>query len=80
MTDGLGEDRWWLVPESTVRTVDIVGMAPVGIENLGVQDAVEDLSGEELISSPAVEAFDVGVLPGRAGVDEGGLGASLPKL
>ena len=61
-----------------MRTVDIVGVAPVGIENLGLQDAVEDLAGEELIAGPAVEAFDVRVLPGRAGVDEGGLGTSLP--
>jgi hypothetical protein len=53
-----------LVVESAVGAVDIVGVAPAGIENLGFQDAVEDLPGEELVSSPTVEAFDVGVLPG----------------
>ena len=51
-----------------MRTVDIVGMAPVGVENLGFQDAVEHLSGEQLVSGPAVEAFDVGVLPRGSGV------------
>jgi hypothetical protein len=53
-------------------------MAPVGVENLGFQDAVEDLSGEQLVSGPAVEAFDVGVLPRGSGVDEARLGATLP--
>lgn len=61
LTDYLGKDRWWLVAESTVRKVDTVGVAAVGIENLGFQDAVEDLPGEEVVSGPAVEAFDVGV-------------------
>ena len=53
-------------------TVEIVGVAPVLVEDPGLKDGVEDLPGGELIPGFAVEAFHVGVLPGGAWVNEAG--------
>ena len=38
-------------------------------------EGIEDLSVEEFVAQPRVEAFDVTALPGRARLDEGCLGA-----
>ena len=53
-------------------------MAPPGFEeNLGLLQGVEDVPVQEFIAQPCVEALDVSVLPGRAGLDEGGPGSHL---
>ena len=46
-----------------MRTVDIAGVAPVGIKNLGFQDAVEDLSGEEIFAGAAVGVPQMACIP-----------------
>jgi riboflavin biosynthesis pyrimidine reductase len=40
------EDRRWLKSQRAVGTVEIVGVAPVLVEDPGLEDRVEDLSGE----------------------------------
>lgn len=55
-----------------MRSLVIVDVAPVLEENPGLHDGVEDLAREEFVSRPAVEALDVGVLPGATWLDVGG--------
>ena len=47
---------------------------PVFDQDLGLLQGVADLSIEEFVAQPRVEALDVAVLPRRTGLDEGRLG------
>ena len=54
-----------------VGSVLVVVDPPLLDEHLGLEQVVELPAVEELVAQPAVEGFDPGVLPRRAGVDEG---------
>jgi hypothetical protein len=54
-----------------MRPVAVVVLAPVLDHDLGLGEAGEELDGQELVAEPGAEAFDVGVLPRRAGLDVG---------
>ena len=55
---------------------DGVVVAPPGFdENLRRLHGVEDLSVQEFVAQPRVEALDISILPGRTRLDEGGPGA-----
>ena len=56
-------------------TYGVVLARPGFDENLGFSQGVEDLSVQELVVQPRVEALDVSILPGRTWLDEGGPGA-----
>jgi hypothetical protein len=52
-----------------VRPEVVVDLAPVVVEDLGLEDRREDLAVEELVAKPGIEALDEGVLPGAARLD-----------
>jgi hypothetical protein len=58
-----------------VGTVGVVLDPPVLDNDLGLAEVGELLDIEQLVSKPAVEGFDEGVLPGRARFDLGASGA-----
>ena len=58
-----------------MRSVVIVDVAPLVVEEASLANGVEYLAGKELVPRPAVEGLDPGVLPRAAGVDVGGLDA-----
>ncbi len=55
-----------------VGSMHVVVDSPVLDEHLGFEEAVELPAVEQLVSQPAVERLDPGVLPGGTGVDEHG--------
>jgi len=61
-----------------VRAEVVVDVAPVEVEDLGLEDRVEDLAVEELVAEPGVEALDERVLPGAARFDVDGAGPGEP--
>lgn len=58
--------------------VGVVVGPPVGGEHLGLIQAGEDLDVQQLVAPAVVEGLDVGVLPGRARLDVGGVGGAVP--
>ncbi len=48
----------------------VVVASPVFEENPGILEGVEDISVQELVAQPRVEALDVSILPGRTWLDE----------
>jgi hypothetical protein len=55
----------WCEPvEGAVGSVGVVLDAPVGDEDLGVEQGVELFDGEQLVADPAAVGLDPGVLPG----------------
>jgi hypothetical protein len=75
---GLGELGGAESALGRVWPVQVVVDAPVFEKDPGLEERVEELPVEELVAEPAVERFDPGVLPWRAGVDEHGVGAVEP--
>jgi hypothetical protein len=57
-----------------VRVFGVVSDDPVGEDDLGLGQGVEELDVEDLVAGAAVEGLDEGVLPGRARLDVGGGG------
>ena len=49
-----------------MRPDTIVSVAPIVVEDRGLEDRVEDLAGEEFVANLAVKALQKGVLPGAA--------------
>ena len=49
--------------------------SPVFEHDLGFEEVGEVFGVEAFVSEASVEGLDVGVLPGRAGLDVGGVGA-----
>ena len=56
--------RWWTVSECAVRPDRIVVATPFLDEDLGLTQAVEDLTIQKFVSEPCVEALAVAVFPG----------------
>ena len=54
--------------------IGVVLGAPVGHKDLGLEQGVELLDGEQLVSDPRPVGLDPGVLPGAAGFDVAGAG------
>ena len=65
-----GLRSWWPVAPSAVGAALVVGPSPALDEDLGVPEGVEDLAVAQLL----VEALDLPVCPGAAGLNEEGLG------
>ena len=49
----------------------VVASAPIGDDDLGLEQGVKELAVEELVAHGSVEALDEGVLLGAALLDEG---------
>ena len=62
-----------------MRTFGVVKASPLFNQDLGFEQCVEDLAVEEFVSHPAVERFDVSVLPWTAGCDERGFDVQFVK-
>lgn len=69
-----------LYPSQNKGTIQMFGSIPSGgpttvlmhiDHDLGLFQRVEDLAVEQLVTESGIEAFDVTVLPRRAGLDEG---------
>lgn len=54
--------------------VGVVVGSPVGGKDLGLIRGGEYLDVQQLVAQAGVEGLHVGVLPGRAGLDVGGIG------
>jgi hypothetical protein len=63
------------MPRADWGAVGVVLDPPVGQEDLGLEQGVELLDGEQLGADAAAVGLDPGVLPGRAGFDVAGAGA-----
>ena len=74
LDDGFG--RWRAIAQCTVWAFCVVVSPPLFDQNLSFAQAVEDLTVEQLIPEPAIEAFTVSVLPRAAGFDVSCLGAN----
>ena len=61
--------------EGLVWPVGVVFGSPVLEHDLGFEEVSEVFCVEAFVSEASVEGLDVGVLPGRAGLDVGGVGA-----
>lgn len=61
-------------PEGGVGTVVVVLVAPVGDEDLGLQESVELFDGQQLVAHAGAVGLDPRVLPGGAGIDVAGAG------
>jgi hypothetical protein len=59
-----------------VRAVGVVLDSPVGDEDLGLEECVELLDGQQLVAYAAAVGLDPRVLPGRAGLDVAGATAA----
>jgi len=57
------------VPQRAVRSVLVILASPLLNDNLRFQQACEDFPVEQLVAQLVVEAFDVPVLPGAAGLN-----------
>ncbi len=68
MEPGFDELDWGEPAVRAVRPVDVVVDAPVLEEDLGLEQRVEALSVQVLVTQAAVERFDPGVLPRAAGM------------
>lgn len=55
-----------------MSSVEVVVDAPVLEEHLSLEQAVEELTVQELVAQPSVERLDPGVLQWRSWVDENG--------
>src|SRR3954467_4662591 len=62
-----------LVPRCCRSVAAATRFAPDGVPRTLTR--IEDLAVEQLVAQPGVEALDVAVLPGAAGLDVGRLGA-----
>lgn len=51
----------------------VVVVGPLADHDLGLGQRVEEFAAEQFVAETAVVGLDVGVLPRRAGFDEGGL-------
>ena len=60
-----------------MRSVRVVVLAPVFDDDDGFGEAAELLDVEQFVAGAAVEGLHVGVLPGRAGLDERRLGPGV---
>ena len=69
--EDLGRRRF--VAQGFVRPLGVVVTPPLN-DDPGLGERVEDLSIEQLIAKPGVEAFDEAVLPGTAPLNVGRLG------
>ena len=61
-----GAARFWgrgPVPQRAVWPCGVVGLPPSLDQNLGLQQCVEQLSSQQLVTKPAIEALHVPVLP-----------------
>ena len=58
------------IANGTVRSDLVVVPSPGGDERFGMLDGCEPMLVEALVAELAVEAFDVGVLGGLAGMDQ----------
>jgi hypothetical protein len=58
----------------------VVVKAPVLGQHLSLQQGVEELLAQQLVSDSGVERFDVCVLPGRPRLDEAGTGAFQAEI
>ena len=65
----------WAVAQSTICSFGVVVFPPLFDQDLCFAKRVEDLTIQQLIPEPCVEAFAISVLPGRPRLDVGGLGA-----
>ena len=61
--------------EGLVWPVGVVFGSPVLEHDSGFEEVGEVLGVEAFVSEASVEGLDVGVLPGRSGLDVGGVGA-----
>ena len=59
-----------MYPVCTMWANGVVVASPVFEENPGILEGVEDISVQELVAQPRVEALDVSILPGRTWLDE----------
>ena len=75
---GSGKGGWGLVAERLVGSVVVVFEPPVLEEHFGFVEGVERFEVEELAAEMPVERLDVGILPGCAGFDVGGVDAGEP--
>src|SRR5208283_5833260 len=66
----VGELAGCEVSVGAVWSVHVVVDPPVLYEHLRLEQAVEAPAVEQLVTHPAVEGLDPGVLPGRARIDE----------
>ena len=55
---------WRSVAKRAVRPLGVVVTTPLFDDDLGFLEGVEDLSVEQFVSEPGIEAFYVSVLPG----------------
>ncbi len=55
--------RWWTVSKGAVRSDSIVVTTPLLDEDLGLAQAVEDLTVQKFVPEPCVEALAAAVLP-----------------
>ena len=63
------------VAEGRMRPDGVVMPAPALDDDLRLAKSVEDLSVEQLVPKPGIEALDVAILPWAARSDVGGLGS-----
>jgi hypothetical protein len=75
---GLGELVGGESSQGRVGTVGVVLDSPVLDNDVGLAEVGEVFDVEQLVTDPAVEGLDEGVLPGRAGLDVGTGGAREP--
>jgi hypothetical protein len=54
---------WWAVAQSTVGPYLVVMSPPLFDQDLRLSEAIKDLSVEQLIAEPSIEALAVAVLP-----------------
>ena len=57
-----------------MRPAIIVVLSPVGDHHLGLAEGLKQLAREQLVAHARPEGLDVGILPGRAGLDVAGPG------
>lgn len=70
--DGFG--GWRAVGPNAVWSLGVVMFPPLFDQDMRPAQRVEDLTIEQLISKPCIEALAISVLPGRPLLNIGGLG------